>query len=251
MKVLLNCSSYSSLKSSIANVFNSNEREITDCATKFEFEPSESDSSDLENITRIFWLRFGGPKEYEILIFHGTRTDCIDSIKKNGLLPRNQAKGIIKEKFESLSLDVICTESQTNLHYHNRRKNEENNIEDEGPCGFLFKEAIEHSDTHSFYEVPELHEEIANEIVGGNYSKVIEKYQKQSKSYVISFKTCDDINNTYLKLALMRLVYMENNIGSSFPSITWAFSNSGKAIRPEDIFDIEELHLDLSTFKKI
>jgi hypothetical protein len=238
MAKTLDCSSYESAKESVSTIFEIDESELSEFLKSIQSLPTEEEYT--EYIYKVFCNKFGPPKGHSHTIwFHGTRTNNIESFKKEGILPKSDSIERVRSALITLSdgLEKVG-ENPFSMSLAGKQA-----IIDEGPFAVLIKDVAIHAPgfAHSYIETPEIVEDIAGALFGTNYIHLVERFKAISKPYIISFseKACDyELRHAVWYLYLVESG--EDKIDSSGSAST-CFDSRGSKIPPEKIKTIEEI----------
>ncbi|WP_150125198.1 hypothetical protein [Aquaspirillum sp. LM1] len=191
---MLDCSTYSSAKKSLAAIFGINEivligflRSIVESTKKQKQQASGPEKILDPNIYQALCGQFGEPKNHtHTKWFHGTRTGDIASFKTQGILTRSRALELLRPILSELAVGL--TKTGKNPFEWSSSVKKDNAMHD-GPYGFLIKDSVinKHGIFHDFYNRPEAVEEIAGELLGENWELLMQRFQSITKPYVVSF----------------------------------------------------------------
>lgn len=238
LHMLINCRDKNSTIKSLASIYSITQSEIE----KF-FDSQDGydmPHTDKSYITERFFQHFDQPKErYETVWFHGTRTADIDSIFKNGLLPKSKIKPIINSKLQSLSSGLI----KSGIYPHNASYSFKQRSSDEGPFGFLIRDAclLATGNAHSYTSAPELVEDLSGLLLGANYKELVKRYYDSTIPYIVSFTTSG--SNYALEHAIWYgyLTYKNVNILEYGDIEMCTYNASQEVISSDKIFAIEKI----------
>ncbi|MBU1620268.1 MAG: hypothetical protein KJ556_11150 [Gammaproteobacteria bacterium] len=236
----LDCTSLESAQQSLCEIFNATEIELL--ALLRSVRPFESmDQRPEDVIYERFCTQFGAPL-YPIKVtwFHGTRVEDLHSFYKYGILPKTEAKNLIEPRLKELAIG-LKRKGKNPFSSSIAGKQCEH---DEGPFASLIKDAVVHapSNHHSYVKAPEIVEDISGELLGENYSQLVNRYQKITKPCVVAFLS--NARGGEISHALLYLKHVEDG-DSAIDAAGYAntfFCADGEIISPERIQSIEVLN---------
>tara|TARA_R110001583_G_scaffold171875_1_gene325630 strand:+ start:466 stop:1143 length:678 start_codon:yes stop_codon:yes gene_type:complete len=211
-KVLLDFSNTKSIEDSVLRSFNNKYPDLVSWVKEIQIPDEKNRQEKDDYIFDLVCNQFGNPvSEYEAVWFHATRVEDSSSFLREGILPTSMAY----EKIKSHLIDLSGGLKKYGDYEHSGSSSDKKNDKDEGPFARLFK-YVAFSPVGvegNYLEMPELLQDIAGELLGGNYEQLTARFSKISKSYVISFK--DDADMTHLSRGL----YYLNLIGHGYTEV--------------------------------
>lgn len=236
----LDCSSIESAQQSLCEIFNATEIELL--ALLRSVRPFESMNQRPEDVIyERFCTQFGTPLyPVNVIWFHGTRVEDLDSFYKYGLLPKTEAKNLIEPRLKELAIGL----KQTGKNPFSSSIAGKQGEHDEGPFASLIRDAVVYApgNHHSYVKAPEIVEDISGELLGENYCQLVNRYQKITKPCVVAFFS--NAKGGEIPHALLYLKLVEDG-GSAIDAAGDAntfFCADGKIIPPEQIQSIEQLN---------
>ena len=185
--MILDCSSYESAKKSLCEIFHTREEVLLAALSNVENDKKIDYYTLEKNVDSFIRQQFGEPDEQmEILWFHGTRVEDESSFYNHGILTKSKARETLYSRLISLSSGL-----------EKKGKNPFNEsiagkcfVNDEGPFAFLIRcVAIEApGSNHSYTQAPEMVEDIAGSLLGENYEQLVQRFQKVTTPFIVSFK---------------------------------------------------------------
>lgn len=238
MERLIDCSSYDTAVKSIARVFGvSTEKMI---AAIRSVESYENEFTDKTYVYQAVCGQLGDPRSgFKAVWFHGTRTHDISDFHKEGILPKSQAKARIVSKLQLLAQGL----EHSGDYPHALSLSAKQTQQDEGPFAFLIRDAVVFApgSAHSYTKRPELVEDMAGVMLGGNYEFLVEKFCGEAKPYVIAFKGEADEYELMHAVWYLYLLDQKVDILNEGGIERCCFSAEGEAVLPSEILKIEEL----------
>ncbi len=239
--MILDCSSYESVKRSVSEIFSVNGDTLVEMLRAID--KSEALKGCPEDIVFAKVCdAFGVPAtDFRILWFHGSRVEEPNSFNEIGIVPKSQAREFLEERLQTLSSDLEFTGS--NPFSGSLSGKQALGEKDEGPFAVLFKDvAIEAPGANgSYHNAPELVEDIAGTLLGSNYDLLVKRYQEISHPCIVSF--LDTETDGELACALWYLCLVEHgelHIEAADIANT-CFNAGGLTIAPDSIQAVEVL----------
>lgn len=202
MEVNLDCTNYASAKSSLARIFNTTEDDLLLYLESFgEFESSQSD-----DLYRYLFKVNGLPMDkYNVTWFHFSHVEDVNSFYRNGIFTTGKARNILHPRLTKLSEGLDRRGS--NPFAESTRDKISLPETDEGPHAFLIRDAALATITNKGNTFPELVYDIAGDLVGENYTILVDRFFEISIPCVVSFLSdpkCDELQHA---LAYVKMVY--------------------------------------------
>jgi len=237
--MILDCSSFKSTKTSLINIFNTTEHELT--LTLKSLNPSDLGYLPPEKIifSEICSV-FGLPDEtLDILWFHGTRVFDIDKFRELGVLPKTQAKAYVESLLKCLSTGIVLSGENPFV----MSMSGKDGPHDEGPFAFLIKDIAINAPrpNHNYTKTPEMVEDIAGSWFGENYSELVERFKEKTEPSIISFYAKAKGHELSAALFYMKLILDGESEIDAGSSANIFFDSEGEIITPDRIKDIELL----------
>lgn len=236
--MFINCRDKKSTIQSLANIYVTTPSEIEKF---FDSQDGYDKPHTVKSyIAEQFFQHFGQPKEkYETIWFHGTRTADVDSIYKNGLLPKSKVKPIIFHKLQSLS-SGLC---KSGVYPYNASYSSKQRPSDEGPFGFLIRDAclLATGSAHSYISAPELVEDLSGLLLGENFRSLVEIYSSSTTPYIVSFITKSSDYALEHAIWYGYLTYKDVNILESGDIEMCTYNASKDIISPDKIYVIDRI----------
>lgn len=173
---------------------------------------------------------------FETIWFHGTRTNDLESFKVNGIQTTSEISPKLEKFLRNLSDGIPKTE--LSKAHSNFRHGIKKGLRDEGPYACLFKNQFVKRSSH-YVKCPELVEEISKKLVGGNFQKLVAKFEENTEAFLISFKVDGAVGQ--LKRALFSLYLVSHNFSfddTAEISDGAFFNANGKSIKSDSIYSI-------------
>lgn len=243
-KVLLDFSNTKSIEDSVLRSFNNKYPDLVSWVKKIQVPDEKNGQEKDDYIFDLVCNKFGDPvSEYETVWFHATRVEDRNSFLREGILPTSMAY----EKIKLRLIDLSDGLTKCGNYKHSGSSSDKRNNKDEGPFAKLFKNVGSSSVgcEGSYFEMPELIEDIAGELLGSNYKQLTERFYEATTPYVVLFKDHADMTH------LSRGLYYLNLVGSGYAEVDAAdeanrhsssnFDSEGRIILPKHIIDIERL----------
>ena len=235
----LDCETDKKTKNSFIKIFSISNKELNNFLksqnNKLKLQNIREDSKTLYNNFRKEFrinddINFDG-----IYFFHATRTLNINDILNNGILNLSEAKIIIKTKLKKYIPKHLHQQFDEVELFNNRN----NNKLLWGPEAFLIKEEIDYIESN-FLGRSEYIKDLCDTFNERTNFNLYDDYIKNSKSYIIKFKT--NLNTqSYLESALLYLFLKSNNkkvLLKILSRLVVGFDGKGNNINKEDIIEI-------------
>jgi hypothetical protein len=209
--MMLDCSNYGSIKSSLCSIFRADEDSLIlkirsiDIRSNYDNPPEDIIYSEIIQ-------KFGMPNSDASVIWcHATRVEDEYSFLRHGILPKSSMRKILYPRLETLAEGLEC--EGKNPFSNSIFGKEFLGKDDEGPFAFLFKDVAIHAPgvNHSYVEAPEMVEDIAGTLLGQNFQQLVERFQAITKPFIVSFSA--DLQIHELTRALLYLKLVEDGYG--------------------------------------
>ncbi|ENX3946293.1 hypothetical protein ACFO1C_001619 [Photobacterium damselae] len=238
--MILDCSSYESVKRSLCDAFHTTEEELIS-VLKSVINDKQIDYYTLEKkVEYAVREKFGEyDSKLEILWFHGTRVEDPESFRKHGILTKSLVKDRLTQRLSSLASGLEKSGSNPFA----LSMSGKNGNHDEGPFAFLIKiVAIQAPGAnHNYTDVPELVEDIAGTLLGNNYKELVFRFQKITKPYLVSFIAEPKKDEVFKALFFLKLMVDGESELDAGESANTFFNSNGKVISPDRIKSIHHL----------
>ena len=237
MHITLDCSTYESAKLSVSQIFNTDETTLIK-ALKTIKPYQDTTQSPRAHIYQQIQFKLGAPiDEFNIIWFHGTRVDNPTSFYQDGILP----KSAVKPKLEATLISLADNLTHLGSNPFSLSLVGKQTEADEGPFAVLFKDVAIYAPgaNHSYIEVPEMVEDIAGSLLGESYSLLVERYQKITQPYIVSFVEQSAGYELPYVLWYLHLVEDGETLVDSASIANTCFNAGGKPIEPKQIHEIE------------
>lgn len=237
--MILDCSCPESAKKSLSKIFNVTEEQLLTLIRSVN--PYDSDyQPPQEVIYDQVYEQFGAPDStIQITWFHGTRVEDQNSFYKHGILPKTAAKEFIEPKLKELAAGLESSGDNPFSMSLTGKQGEH----DEGPFAFLIKDVAIHAPgaTHSYVKAPEMVEDISGILLGENFSQLVDRYQKITTPYIVTFIA--DSKGYELPYALWYLKLLEDGESDidAADAANTGFCADGNIISPEQIQNVEHI----------
>lgn len=240
LKMILDCTSPESAKQSLCKIFNATEIELL--ALLRSVRPYESNYQRPEDVIyEQICTQFGLPSSsVTVTWFHGSRVEDLNSFYKYGILPKTAARALIEPRLKELAIGLKRKgENPFSLSLSGKQV-----VHDEGPFAALIKDVVIHAPSpyHSYVKAPEIVEDISGELLGENYSQLVNRYQKITKSCVVAFLSNSRGDEIPKALLYLKLVEDGDSAIDAAAAANAFFCADGKIIPPEQIQSIEQLN---------
>ncbi|MCJ8170913.1 hypothetical protein [Atopomonas sediminilitoris] len=239
MHITLDCSTHESAKFSASQIFNTDETTLIK-ALKTINPYQDTSQSPSAHIYQQIHLKLGAPiDEFNTVWFHGTRVDNPASFYQDGILPKSAVKPKLEATLISLADDLTHSGSNPFSLSLAGKQTEA----DEGPFAVLFKDIAIHAPgaNHSYIEAPEMVEDIAGSLLGENYHLLVERYQKITQPYIVSFVEQSAGYELPCVLWYLHLIEDGETLIDSASIANTCFNAGGKLIEPKQIHKIERV----------
>lgn len=238
--MILDCSSYESTKQSLCDIFHTTESALLSVLESVA-DDGKIDYDTLENnVYSSVCGALGNPDDkMEVLWFHGTRVEDVDSLYQHGILTKGKAREKLQARLVSLSSGLEKSGSYPSA----LSLSVKNSINDEGPFAFLVKGVAitTPGSIGSYAESPEMVEDIAGSLLGENYSLLVNRFKEVTTSFIVSFTSepkGGEVSKALLYLKLIEEGQAEIDAGSTAKKI---FDGLGNAISADRIRNIEKV----------
>ncbi len=234
--MILDCSSPESAKKSLCEIFDVTESKLLTLIRSIK--PYDSDFQPPQDVIYDqVCEQFGAPSSpVKITWFHGTRVEDQNSFYKHGILPKTAAKSFIEPRLKELVADLERSGNNPFSMSLMGKKGEH----DEGPFAFLIKDVAIHAPGahHSYVKVPEMVEDISGVLLGENFTQLVDRYQKITKSYVVIFIADSKEYEIPYALWYLKLIEDGESIIESANAANTCFCGNGSIIPPEQIKNV-------------
>lgn len=238
--MILDCSSYESVKVSLCDIFHTTENVLLSALDDVE-NGEMIDYVTLEkNLILSVTQKLGDPDDnVDVLWFHGTRVEDESSFYKSGILPKGKVREGLYSKLKSLCVGL--ERSGENKFYSSMAGKDL--INDEGPFAFLIKNVAVNATGifHNYTKAPEMVEDIAGCLLGENYSQLVRRFQESTTPFIVSFiakpRGCE-VPKALVFLKLIKDGASEFEAGSVANTF---FDSKGETVAADRILKIERL----------
>lgn len=238
--MILDCSSYESVKSSLCEAFNTTEDVMASILKSVENDGTVDYYTLEQNVELAVREELGAPdSELEVLWFHGTRVEDHRSFYEHGILTKTLVKEQLVSRLSSLATGI----EKMGEHPFSLSMSGKNGDHDEGPFAFLIKTiAIQAPGVnHNYTDAPELVEDIAGTLVGQNYRELVSRFQEITQPFIVSFTAKargDEVFNALFFLKLM--LDGQSELEAGYTANTF-FNSNAEVILPHRIKSVENL----------
>jgi hypothetical protein len=247
--MILDCSSYDSVKSSLCDAFHTTEDVLISVLKSVE-NNGKIDYYTLEqNVELVLQEKLGEPDSVlEVLWFHGTRVEDHNSFYEHGVLTKSLAKDQLMPRLSSLASGI----EKTGSHPFALSMSGKNGDHDEGPFAFLIKTVAIQApgSNHNYTDAPELVEDIAGTLVGQNYQELVSRFQEITQPYIISFTAKPRGNEVFKAVFFLKLMLDGEPELEAGNTANTFFNSNAEVISPNRIKSIEHLKTNNKAFKK-
>lgn len=241
--LLLNCEDPQSAKRSLAQMFNMSDECLIEELRSIEVSDFQS-GDDLEEILLNHFSRKVDVPSFAVIWFHGAKLALDHSIHIEGLLPAHLMRDRLAAELKQLSAGLahsggnpfsISSACKPAI---------------EGPFGFLCRDAAAHPRglNGGYVECPELIQDIAGELLGGNYEDLVLRFNASRHSCVVHFEGAanDYALGGALRYAYESLIEGRDSVEAA-NSVSVCFDGGGEPVPPSRIVRIEILSGGLSS----
>ena len=199
MTQLLDCTNFDTTKESIANILDTSEDILVHQLNSIRNIPYSENPSDYiySKVNENFKI----PEIIKSVWFHGTRVEDPEVFRRAGILPKSEVAEAFWKILKSMSNGMIGKGENPFSTSFSFKDNKEH----EGPFGVLFRDTVLHPKgfNRSYIDVPEIVEDIAGQLLGENFSILVEKYKTKTRPCIVSF--IDDSSDYTIKNAIWYL----------------------------------------------
>ncbi len=238
--MILDCSSYESVKRSLCDAFHTTEEELISVLKSVEND-KQIDYYTLEkNVERAAREKLGEPdSELEILWFHGTRVEDHKSFSEHGILTKSLVKDQLVQRLSSLASGLEKSGSNP----FSLSMSGKNGDHDEGPFAFLIKAVAVQApgSNHNYTDAPELVEDIAGTLLGNNYKELVFRFQEITKPYLVSFTAKPRGGEVFKALFFLKLMVDGESELDAGESANTFFNSNAEVISPDRIKSFHNL----------
>lgn len=238
--MILDCSSYESVKLSLCDAFNTTEGVLISVLKSVENNESIDYYTLEQNVELIIREKLGEPdRELEVLWFHGTRVEDHNSFYEHGILTKSLVKAQLLSRLSSLASGIERTGSNPfALSMFGK-----NGAHDEGPFAFLIKTVAIQApgSNHNYTDAPELVEDIAGTLLGKNYRELVSRFQEITQPYIISFTAKPRRNEVFKALFFLKLMVDGESELEAGKTANTFFNSNAEVILPHRIKSVEHL----------
>jgi hypothetical protein len=229
--IKLDCSSEDSLFKSLAEIYTMDVNELKNAIDKFK-QTSDLDDFQKHAVAQAEAMLPTPTKPAYTLWHHASRVKDTNSFYRNGVMTKANMSNELFEMLVQLS-DGLTKEGELP---NKASVSSKFNIIDEGPFAFLFEDP---KSSHNFHEAPEIVEDIAGSLLGGNYMPLVELFKNETKPCTVTFQA--PFEERELEKALF-YVYMRRSGSSHLDASRDAnvyYDAKGKAIKKEDVINVK------------
>lgn len=232
----LDCSSISSAIASVASILDASEEELKSFLLSLGLMP---DGIRPELFFRNLYDYFKKP-EFPIssLWFHGTRTSDMNSFSARGILTKSEIKPILEKELLRLS-NGICSVGDYRSYASYVTKNW---VDDEGPFAFLIKGRTYYA---NFIDAPELIEDLAGSMFGGNYNELVSRFKEVSTPCVVTFRASADEEQFFNVLRFINGILHGDDERCLLKETACVFNGKGKSIPASEVVSVEAVSVGL------
>jgi len=229
--IKLDCSSEDSLFKSLAEIYNMDVNELKNAIDEFK------QTSDLDNFQK------HAVAQAEVILptptlpaytlwHHASRVKDSNSFYKNGIKTKASMSDELSKMLFQLS-DGLTKEGDL----PNRASvSSKSDINDEGPFAFLFEYP---KSSHRFNEAPEIVEDIAGRLLGGNYMLLVERFKNETKPCTVTFQAPFEERELERALFYAHLrTSGESHLDASLNANVY-YDAKGKAIKKGDVISVK------------
>jgi hypothetical protein len=238
--MILDCSSYESVKQSLCDAFHTTEAELISVLKSVENDKQIDYYTLEENVERAARERLGeSDSELEILWFHGTRVEDYRTFNEHGILTKSLVKEQLFQRLYSLASGL----EESGFNPFSESMSGKDDDRDEGPFAFLIRAiAIKPPRPyHNYTEVPELVEDIAGALLGENYKKLVLRFQEVTKPYLVAFTAKPKGDEVFKALFFLKLMVDGESELDAGESANIFFNSNAEVISPQRIKSIHHL----------
>jgi hypothetical protein len=238
--VILDCSSYESVKKSLCEIFHTTEDVLLATLNDVENDKIINYDTLKQNVDSSVREKLGEPDEgIEVLWFHGTRAKDESSFYKHGIL----TKAKVKERLYSQLISLSSGLEKVGENPFDVSMGGKECVNDEGPFAFLIKVvAISAPGSNGNYtKAPEMVEDIAGSLLGENYVQLVNRFQEVTAPFIVSFLSKPEGCELSKALFFLKLIE-DGETEIEAGSVANIFFNSyGDSISTSKIINIERV----------
>lgn len=238
--MILDCSSYESVKSSLCDAFHTTEDVMISVLKSVENNGTIDYYTLEQNVELAVREKLGEPEsELEVLWFHGTRVEDHNSFYEHGVLTKTLVKDQLVSRLSSLASGI----EKTGKHPFSLSMSGKNGNHDEGPFAFLIKTVAIQApgSNHNYTDVPELVEDIAGTFVGQNYQELVSRFQEITQPYIVSFTAKARGYEVFKALFFLKLMLDGEPELEAGDTANTFFNSNAEVILPHRIKSVEHL----------
>lgn len=236
LKKTLDCSSYSSTVKSLTDIFQINETKLLSL-----LQAVNSDYPD--DIYKSMRNSLSGKDYYQslmVLWFHASRVENINSFKNRGILRTSKIKPELDSLLKNLSSGIPYKPRKNPLSQSIAGKGHTN---DEGPHAFLYKEISINGSTfnNNYTEAPELVEQIAEVLVGGNRELLLKEFKSRTQRCIVTFSSEARGDEIGYALKYVKLYQSLTDKTEAAECALTTYDSHGKNVSAQEILSVEKI----------
>ena len=173
--------------------------------------------------------------------FHGSRVQSPKSFWESGIRTKSEMHDSVYEFLSVLAHDIPCDGEYP--HSISTNAKESLGFLDEGPFASLFREQCisPGRGPHNYTHVPELVEDLAGQLCGSNYSRLVSKFQDSTRPCIVHFKITMSSHHLSKFLYFVFLTCSGFSTGEASQVVHCFCNLKGKPVEPGRIIKIETL----------
>lgn len=173
--------------------------------------------------------------------FHGSRVPYPQSFLNIGIRTKSEMCNNLMKYLKPLARDIPYEGDYP--HSVSKTAKDSLGLQDEGPFASLFRDQCISPDhgSHDYTKTPELVEDLAGELCGGNYEKLVAKFQSNTLPCIVHFTHTLSSHHLQKFLYFVFLICQDYSSREASQAVRCFCNLNGKPVLPNKIIKIEQL----------